>query len=145
MGLGNAGRCRPKKRFSERNSQALRVTHFLNQDKGFLKLAQRPHSGTSFSKSWNKLTLTPQRRQPWGRTEAHTKAARMPYHKHFPGLAKRSRHGHLSLEANFNSITDCILELLSHITCQHSHLPTRMCKGRWHLCSTSCCSRDTLP
>lgn len=59
MGLGNAERCRQKKRFSERNSRALRITHFLNPDKGFLKLAQRPHSDTSFLRVGINLLLPP--------------------------------------------------------------------------------------
>lgn len=57
MGLGNADRHRQKKRFSERNSQALRITHFLNPDKGFLKVAQRAHSATSFLRVGINLVL----------------------------------------------------------------------------------------
>lgn len=58
-GLGKAERCRQKKRFSETNSWALRITHFLNPDKGFLKLAQRPHSDTSFLRVGINLLLPP--------------------------------------------------------------------------------------
>lgn len=133
MGLGNAERRRPKKRFSERNSQALRITHFLNPDKGFLKLAQRPHSAISFLRVGINLLLALRTGSLW-KGRKHTQRQPVCHTTNITLVQERGQaHGDLSLESSFNSVTDCILELLSHITCQHSHLPAGMCRGRWHL------------
>lgn len=88
-----------KKRFSERNSHALRLTHFLNQDKGFLKFAQRPYSDTSFLRvEINSLLLPTQLSE---RMRTHTKTARMIYRKHYPSLRNRSHSWRLGTKGQF--------------------------------------------
>lgn len=88
MGLGNAERHRQKKGILQKKQPGFENNPLFEPRQRFFETCTETSFSHQFSKSWNKLTLTPQNQQPSERTETHTKTAHMPYHKHYPSLRK---------------------------------------------------------
>lgn len=91
-----------------------------------------------FSKSWNKLSVTPQKQQP-SEGRKHKQREPVCHSTNITLVQGRGQvRGNLSLGANFNSITDCILELLSALPVSTASFLLGRAGGD----GTSCCSRD---
>ena len=146
MGLENTERQKKKKKILQKK-QSCFENNPLSELRHISEICTETFFRHQFSKSWNKLTPTPQTLQCSERTRTHTKRAHMTYRKHYPSLRSWSNSWRLGTEDQFYYLSP-FWSCSSMVTCQHSCLSEAMhyCT-RWGsiFCSTSCCSSDTVP